>query len=128
VDAPSLLSLADAKRLSGDVDQAKRSYVALRSRFQTSLEAGHAAFRLGEMEFSVHEDYADAALWFGTYLREQPRGAFAVQAQARLMESLYRIADWGGALRVANEYMSQHPDGPDSALARAILNDEGLPE
>lgn len=128
VDAPSLLSVADAERLSGNVDGAKRTYVALRSRFQTSIEAGHAAFWIGEVEFSNRKDYADAALWFSTYLREQPRGAFAVHARARLMESLYRIADWGGALRVANEYLSQYPDGPDSKLALAILNDEALPE
>jgi TolA-binding protein len=128
VDAPSLLSLADANRLSGDLDQAKRAYVALRSRFQTSVEAGAATFWLGEMEFSNQKDYADAGLWFGTYLREQPRGAFSIQAQERLMEALYRIGDWGGALRIANEYVAAHPNAPDSKVALAILHDEDLPE
>jgi hypothetical protein len=63
VDAPSLLSLADAKRLSGDLDQAKRAYVALRSRFQTSVEASDATFWLGEMVSSNQKDYADAWHW-----------------------------------------------------------------
>lgn len=128
VDAPSLLALADAKRLSGDLDQAKRAYVALRSRFQTSVEAGNATFWLGEMEFSNQKDYANASLWFDAYLREQPRGAFAVQAQQRLIESLYRIGDWGGALRTANEYVAAHPNAPDSSAAWAILHDDYPPE
>jgi len=107
--------------------QAKRAYVALRSRFESSVEAGDAAFWLGEVEFCNEKDYADAAVWFDTYLRERPRGAFAVRAQERLMEALYRTADWGGAARVASEYFAAHPNAPDSKLALAILNDEGLP-
>jgi TolA-binding protein len=80
------------------MDEARRAYVALRSSFQNSVEPGHATFWLGEMKFSNEKDYADAAL-VPTYLREQPRGAFAVRAQARLMESLYRIAVSGAAHR-----------------------------
>jgi TolA-binding protein len=80
------------------------------------------------MEFAHRHDYANAALWFETYLREQPRGEFAVTAQRRLMESLYRIADWSGAGRIAAEYLATHPDAPDSKLALAILHDESLPE
>jgi hypothetical protein len=80
------------------------------------------------MEFRDRHDYANAALWFATYLREQPRGEFAVTAQGRLMESLYRIADWGGAARVAADYLATHPGAPDSKLALAILHDESLPE
>ena len=102
-------------------------YVALRSRFQSSVEAGYATFWLGEMKFSDEKDYADAALWFDAYLREQPRGAFAARAQERLMESLYRVADWGGALRIASAYVAEHPNTPDSELALAILNDQPLP-
>lgn len=127
-DASSLLSLATEKRLSGDLDQAKRAYVAVRSRFQSSIEAGHATFWLGEMEFSNRKDYADAALWFETYLREWPHGAFTARAQARLMESLYRDGDFSGAMRLANQCFAEHANGPESEVTLSILRSEDLPE
>jgi outer membrane protein assembly factor BamD (BamD/ComL family) len=55
------------------------------------------------------------------YLKEQPGGPLAREAQGRLMEALYRGGDRAGASRTAEAYLSANPSGPHARLARTLL-------
>jgi tetratricopeptide (TPR) repeat protein len=123
LDAAALLSSGDAARRSGNLPHAKRAYVAIRARFSSHPEAAIAALRLGDIEFLELGEYANAALWFATYLREQPDGALAEAAQQRLMECDYRVGDYGNAIRLARKYLETRPSASPDDIAMVILRD-----
>jgi hypothetical protein len=119
--APDLLTLADAARLAGSLDQASRAYLAVRRRFAASQGASVAAFNLGRIAFDQRGAFASAAQWFRTYLAEQPRGTFARNASGRLVEALDRAGDAAGARGAARAYLEAWPDGPHAEKARSVL-------
>jgi transmembrane sensor len=119
--AKELLALADAGRFFGPSKRAVSALVAMRARFPGSTAAGTAAFTLGRIVFENEHDYPQAASWFETYLREQPRGPLMGDAFGRLMEARLRAGDATRARTSAEQYLRRFPAGPYSGEARGIL-------
>jgi TolA-binding protein len=115
-----LLSLAGAARLAGDAPRARQAYSLLRKRFASEPVAAVAAFNLARVAFDLASDYAGAARWFRTYLREQPSGSLAPEAHGRLLEALQRSGDTAGARAAANEYLTRYPTGPHAEFAKRL--------
>jgi len=120
--AKELLALADAGRFFGPPKRAVTALGALRRRFPGSDDAGTAAFMLGRIVFEQEHAYAQAAGWFETYLREQPRGPLMGDAFGRLMEARLRSGDRAGAHERAEQYLQRFPEGPYASEARGILS------
>jgi TolA-binding protein len=115
------MGLADGARLSGNAEPAAAALLELRKRFPNDPRCGAAAFLLGKISFDQTRDYAAAARWFSTSLREQPSGSLAREASGRLIEALSRSGDSAGARRAAQEYLLRYPDGPHANLAHSLL-------
>jgi TolA-binding protein len=118
--AEDLLLLGDAARLSGDEALAERAFVAVRTRFSGSGDAGAATFRLARLGSSSGRP-ADAARWYETYAREHPGGPLASQARGRAIEAWQRAGDRAQARAAAQTYLARHPDGPYRALASEVI-------
>jgi hypothetical protein len=116
-----LALLADVARFGRRPQQAIMALSSLRRRFPTSSLASVAAFNIARVHFDQRGAYDDAARWFRVYLKEQPAGPLAREAQGRLMEALYRAGDRSGASRIADAYLSANPNGPHARLARTLV-------
>ncbi|MCU0672356.1 MAG: FecR family protein [Myxococcota bacterium] len=121
------LELADAARYARDASLAKRFYEAGP---RTGDAGARAAFGLARVALdlpadaagsSAAADRAEAIRWLRTSLRRSSRGALAREARGRLMELLHASGD-PSAREVANEYLAQHPDGPQAEAARRIVS------
>lgn len=113
--------LAKVARYGQDTDLEGSALRLLRERFRGTNRAAWAAFALGRLEFDNHGAYAEAAEWFRTYLKEQPRGELAREAQGRLLESVERTGDHAGARELATRYLHDYPEGPHADLAHGLL-------
>jgi hypothetical protein len=111
-----LVALARAARNSGRPDVAREALMACRARFAGTQQAAMAAFRLGQAASG-----AQAAEWFSTYLKEQPRGALAREALGRLIEAYQASGDHVSGRSAAERYLKSYPDGPHATLARQAL-------
>jgi transmembrane sensor len=116
-----LALLADVARFGRRPQQAIMALSALRRRFPSSGLSSVAAFNMARVHFDQRGAYDDAARWFRVYLKEQPGGPLAREAQGRLMEALYRAGDRAGASRTADAYLAANPNGPHARLARTLL-------
>jgi transmembrane sensor len=116
-----LALLGDTARFAGKPSDALAAYQALRSRGAGTAAAKQAAFSIARVHFDQQAAYAEAARWFRTYLAEQPGGPLAREAEGRLMESLSRAGDRGGARKVAEQYLAKYPRGPHERVARQLL-------
>ncbi len=114
-----LILLADAARLAGRTDIARRAYTTTRTRFPSTRHAALAAFSLGRL------GGAGALGWLNEYLKEQPQGALAREALGRVLEIHHRSGNEPVSRRTAERYLAAHPTGPHAALARAILAKPG---
>jgi transmembrane sensor len=121
--AADLVALGDAARYTGRLDRAGEAYRAVRARFPGHERAAVAAFAMGRIAFDQRADFADAARWFRTYLAEQPGGRLDRDALGRLMESLSRKGDAGGARTEAARYLERYPTGPHAEMARRLTAD-----
>jgi transmembrane sensor len=121
--AADLVALGDAARYTGRLDRAGEAYRAVRARFPGHERAAVAAFAMGRIAFDQRADFADAARWFRTYLAEQPGGRLDRDALGRLMESLSRQGDTGGARSEATRYLERYPTGPHAEMARRLTAD-----
>ncbi len=117
-----MLALSEAARFAGRVDRARLALTSLRDRFRGEAAASVATFTLGRMAFDSSRDYLGAAKWFRAYLAEQPGGSLAREAAGRLLESLERGGDHTGAQVAARDYLVRYPDGPQTRLAKKVLN------
>lgn len=115
---PELLTLADAARLAGSAPRAEQAYSAARTKLPNG---GRATYGLGLVAFDQRGDFAAAARWFDTYLREQPSGSLRAEATGRLLESLQRSGQKERARNVAEQYLAQYPRGAQAALAQQLL-------
>lgn len=111
------LVLADAARLAGSATRATQAYAAARAKLPGG---GRATYGLGLVAFDQRGDFATAAKWFETYLREQPSGPLRAEATGRLMESLHRSQQSARASAVAAQYLARYPSGAQAALARKL--------
>ena len=121
--AADLVALGDAARYTGRLDLAGEAYRAVRARFPGHERAAVAAFAMGRIAFDQRADFPDAARWFRTYLAEQPGGRLDRDALGRLMESLSRLGDTGGARSEATRYLERYPTGPHAEMARRLTAD-----
>jgi TolA-binding protein len=116
-----LVALADAARLSGRIDLARRTLLAQRSRFARTSAAKDAAFFLGRIA-DDHERALDSAIgWYDTYLSEAPAGHFAAEAFGRKMVAVSKQSGRAAAKATAGEYLKRFPSGPHATLARELL-------
>jgi hypothetical protein len=113
-----LLMLGDAARLSGSAARAEQAYTAARGKLPGG---GRAAYGLGLVAFDQRGDYAAAARWFHTYLREQPNGALRAEAMGRQLEALHRSGSEASARKLADLYLARYPNGAQAALARQLM-------
>jgi hypothetical protein len=118
--ADELTMLANLARYGQDSDGEAKALQLVRERFRGTKQATRAAFALGRLEFDNHGAYAEAAEWFRTYLKEQPRGDLAREASGRLIEALQRSGDAAATREQAQRYLADYPDGPHAELARAL--------
>jgi transmembrane sensor len=114
--ASELLALSDAARFAGRPARAKEALLAMRKRFGAR---GQSAFLLGKISADQLRSPGEAAVWFETYLQEEPGGALAEQALGRLME--LRKRDAGAARLVAERYLARYPTGAYAKLARSLV-------
>jgi hypothetical protein len=115
--ADSLLELAGAARLAGRPDVERAALLACRKRAAGLGPAAQAAYLLGRASAG-----AEAARWFETYLREQPRGLLAREASGRLIESHRAAGNTGAAAQAASRYLAAYPHGPHASMARRTLD------
>jgi hypothetical protein len=121
--ASDLSALADAARYTKRYDLARQVLLAMRSRFVGADHARDASFFLGRLAEAL-PDRAESALgWYETYLREAPRGLYASEALGREMALLTPSAP-EHARKVAAQYLARFPHGPQSELARSLLETE----
>lgn len=118
-----LVALADAARLSGRIDLAKRGLLAQRSRFSQASAAKDAAFLLGRMADDHEHSPSTATPWYDTYLSEAPSGHFAAEAFGRKMVAVSRQTGRASAKDIAAEYLRRFPAGPHAGLARELLSE-----
>jgi len=114
--AESLLDLAGAARLAGRPDVERAALLACRKRAAGQGPAAQAAYLLGRASAG-----AEAAQWFETYLREQPRGLLAREASGRLIESHSAAGNSSAAAQAASRYLAAYPHGPHASMARRTL-------
>jgi TolA-binding protein len=113
-----LLALGDAARLSGAASRAEQAYTAARGKLPGG---GRASYGLGLLAFDQRGDFIGAARHFEAYLREQPNGPLRAEATGRLMEAWQRAGRLNEARRVAEQYLSRYPQGPQASRAKQLL-------
>ena len=112
----SLLDDARAARLAGHTDLERTLLLACRKRAKGQPAASQAAYLLGRASAA-----GQAAEWFETYLREEPKGLLAREAAGRLIESYRAAGNATAAKGAASRYLARYPNGPHAALARQAL-------
>ena len=121
--ASDLSALADAARYTKRYDLARQVLLAKRSRFVGTDHARDASFFLGRLAEAAPDRSQSALDWYETYLREAPRGLYASEALGREMALLAPSAP-ERAHKVAGQYLARFPHGPQSELARSLLETE----
>ncbi|NUP08906.1 MAG: tetratricopeptide repeat protein [Polyangiaceae bacterium] len=126
-NAAELVSLSDVARFAGRPAHASAALNELRKRFPKDPAAADAAFLLGRMAFDQRGAPSSAAVWFETYLREKPSGAFAREAMGRLLECYQKNGSNEAARTLAMQYVASYPKGPHAELARRIVDEAPAP-
>jgi FecR protein len=116
-DAPDLLILGDVARLAGNPARAVQAYAAARAK---GTAPDRSAFAMGLVEFDQRRNYRGAAAWFATYLREQPQGPLAEQAEGRVMDAWQRAGEPTRAREAGQGYLARYPHGAYADLARRL--------
>jgi hypothetical protein len=118
--AADLSALADAARYTGQAELAEQSLLALRARFLRDAPGRAAAFLLGRLRES-QGTAIDADAWYGRYLSETPKGAYAAEALAGKMRCVLKISGPALARPIAEEYLERYPSGVHADTARGLL-------
>jgi len=116
-----LVALADAARYTGNTTVAEGALRAQRNRFAASSQARAAAFLMGRIAEDQKHDSGSALIWYDTYLKESPQGAFAAEALGRRLVLLERTAGKAAAQSSAQRYLQRFPDGPYAHVAQQII-------
>jgi TolA-binding protein len=119
LSAQSLAELADAARLGGDSTLALRAFDAIERRFPTSRQARDALFLSGRL-LASRGDAGQARARLESYLAQNPRDTYSVEAMGRLVE-LYAAVGDARAKTTARAYLERAPDGPYQRLCNTVL-------
>ena len=117
-----LEALADAARYARRIGIARTALLALRERFAASPPAREAAFLLGRLDENAGAA-VEARGWYESYLKEEPSGHYASQAQGRLL-LLLRERNPAQARAVAQQYLQRFPEGPYAGVARELAGEQ----
>lgn len=117
--ADDRLLLGNAARYSGRLELGSRAYLAARE--LGGAAAPLAAYYLAKIALDTNGDHSGAIRWLKTYVREAPSGDLAPSARARLMNLLQATGRHAEAQKVAREYLTLHPTGPNAQTARKLL-------
>jgi len=120
--ASELLRLSDVARMGGQPARAAEILHVTRRRFPRTDAASVAAYTLGVTAFDQAGSYAEAAKWFGVYLRERPSGPLAAEAMGRLMEAYDRLGRRDKAEATARKYLSLYPNGAHKDVANRLTS------
>jgi ferric-dicitrate binding protein FerR (iron transport regulator) len=115
-----LSSLADAARYTKRHELARRTLLAIRTRFAGTEPARDASFFLGRLGETVPGQAQTALAWYETYVREAPHGLYASEALGREMTLLVPTAR-ERAGKLAKQYLERFPHGSQAELARSLL-------
>jgi len=118
-----LVALADAARLSGRNELAKRALLAQRARFPRASAAKDAAFFLGRIADDHELSPGSAIPWYETYLSEAPHGHFAAETFGRKMVAISKQSGRSAARETAVEYLKRFPSGPHASVARELAGE-----
>ena len=121
--AGDLVALADSARYTKHYDLAQKALLAVRARFAGTEPARDASFFLGRLAEASPGQPETALAWYDTYLREAPRGLYASDTLVREMTLLTRSAP-ERARKLARAYLERFPHGPQTELARSLLESE----
>jgi hypothetical protein len=91
--AADLLKLAQGARAAGDLEGTKQALRAIRRRFPGDPLHPTAGLTLGRLALQTEHDYPRAITWFQRYLRDEPQGVFAEEAQRGLIEARLALTD-----------------------------------
>lgn len=119
LSAQPLAELADAARLGGDSTLALRAFDTIERRFPTSRQARDALFLSGRLLASRGEA-GQARARLESYLAQNPRDTYSVEAMGRLVE-LYAANGDARAKTTARAYLERAPDGPYQRLCYSVL-------
>jgi TolA-binding protein len=121
--AGDLAALADSARYTKHYDLAQKALLAIRARFAGTEPARDASFFLGRLAEAAPGQPEAALAWYDTYLREAPRGLYASDTLVREMTLLAPSAP-ERARKLARAYLERFPHGPQTELARSLLESE----
>ncbi len=123
----NLAALADAARYTHRRELARRSLMALRTRFASGERARDAAFFLGRLSETGNGDGREALTWYDRYLREATHGSYAEEALGRQLILLRRDQQLSAARDVAKRYLASYPRGVYVHEATQVLVDHTGP-
>lgn len=119
--ASELKALAQAARYTGDSSLARRTWGAIRRRFDGQSQATQAAFFLARIE-EGSGNTTSALRLFDAYLKQAPSGVYASEALGRKVALLSRSSNRARVESTAREYLRRFPRGPYAELARSVVN------
>mgnify|MGYP003593358090 CR=1 FL=1 len=122
LDAEALDRLAHSARMAGSAGHAREALQALRRRFPADTRSRTAAFLLGRVALELADDRTEALEWFAAYLHEQPDGALAEEARARILQIHRDAGAVADARAAAADYLTHHPEGSRAKSARTIVD------
>jgi hypothetical protein len=123
----NLAALADAARYTHRGDLARRSLLALRTRFPSADRARDAAFFLARLSETTGQGAREALSWYDRYLDETAGGSYAEEALGREMVLLRRTEGDARARGVARRYLQAYPHGIYATAAAGLLQDPRTP-
>jgi len=121
--AADLSALADSARYTKHYDLARQVLLATRARYAGTEHARDASFFLGRLAETSPDRPETALTWYDAYLRDAPRGLYASEALGREMTLLAPDSP-EHARKVARRYLERFPHGPQSELARSLLDSD----
>ncbi len=124
LDDAQLWQLADSARFASRGEVARKTLIALRTRFRRSRRARIAAFILGRVAVEIDQNPREACNWFKIYLSESPGGDLAEEALGRCVSTCQKAGMHGDARRAAKVYLKRYPKGVFVEQADSVLKGE----
>lgn len=115
-----LWKLMHAARSEGRRHIAETTLLACRRRFGGTKKSLLSAYILGKLYYEKSNDFAAAIDWFSTYLKEDPSGQLAEEAEGRIVTALKALGRKEEANQAASEYLKKYPRGLFSGTARTM--------